>query len=141
MIDHYEEAPREFQTLIKIRRAIETGSVKEYSIDEIIEMSGIMAEAAAAFYFSDTSRCYHYPGDLDDLHKIILEAAHLMVTGTLADAESEIYKDKLLEIFTGGYSEHPQGFWGEVEDAYINYYVRRLRRALGRKDEDDEDED
>ena len=141
MIDRIEDAPREIQTLAKIRRVVDTGSTKDYSIDELIEMSGVMAGAATAFYFNDTARGLHYPSDIDDLHKIILEASHLMITGTLADAESQIYKTKVIELLRDGYSENPHGFWGEVEDAYVEYYLRRLRRALGRNDEDDEDED
>ena len=47
-------APERMQTLRKINKMIRIGSIKEFSIDEQIEMSGVMAEAAAAFYFSDT---------------------------------------------------------------------------------------
>ena len=43
-------APERMQTLRKINKMMRTGSIKEFSIDEQIEMSGVMAEAAAAFY-------------------------------------------------------------------------------------------
>ena len=45
-------APERMQILRKINKMIRIGSIKEFSIDEQIEMSGVMAEAAAAFYFS-----------------------------------------------------------------------------------------
>ena len=48
-----EIAPERVQTLDKIRDILACGTVKNYTIDEQIKMSGVMAEAAAAFFFSD----------------------------------------------------------------------------------------
>ena len=66
-------APERMQILRKINKMIRIGSIKEFSIDEQIEMSGVMAEAAAAFYFSDTVK-----KEMESVRLDLYEAAMLV---------------------------------------------------------------
>ena len=66
-------APDRMQTLRKINKMMRTGTIKEFSIDEQIEMSGVMAEAAAAFYFSDTVK-----NEMESVRLDLYEAAMLV---------------------------------------------------------------
>ena len=108
-------APERMQTLRKINKMMRAGSIKEFSIDEQIEMSGVMAEAAAAFYFSDTVKkeMESVRLDLDMIKNPTRE--HLSL---LTDTSPE------------------DNIWEKFEDAYIEYYVRKYRSANGLDDAD-----
>ena len=112
------------QTLRLIRKAMLTGTVRDFSIDQQIEMSGIMAEAAAAFYFSDTVQKEMEAVRLDLYEAAIITAANMIKDPTrdnlclLTDTSPE---DNIREKF---------------EDAYLEYYVRKYREL---KELDDAD--
>ena len=70
-----EIAPKRVQTLEKIRNTLDLGTVKNYTIDEQIEMSGVMAEAAAAFFFSDKTENSDLKAIRMDLYETAMEIA------------------------------------------------------------------
>ena len=74
-----EIAPERVQTLDKIRNALAIGSVKEYTIDEQIELSGVMAEAAAAFFFSDETENSELKAIRMDLYETAMEIAKYLI--------------------------------------------------------------
>ena len=74
-----EIAPERVQTLDKIRDILSGGTVKDYTIDEQIEMSGVMAEAAAAFFFSDKTDNSEVKAVRLDLYEMAMEIAKNLV--------------------------------------------------------------
>ena len=117
-------APERMQTLRKINKMMRTGSIKEFSIDEQIEMSGVMAEAAAAFYFSDTVR-----NEMESVRLDLYEAAMLVAADMIKDPTRE-----RLSLLTDTSPE--DNIWEKFENAYIGYYVRKNRSEKGLDDAD-----
>ena len=74
-----EIVPERVQTLEKIRDALAVGSVKDYTVDEQIEMSGVMAEAAAAFFFSDKTENSALKAIRLDLYETAMEIAKYLI--------------------------------------------------------------
>lgn len=74
-----EIAPKRVQTLEKIRNTLDLGTVKNYTIDEQIEMSGVMAEAAAAFFFSDKTENSDLKAIRMDLYETAMEIAKNLI--------------------------------------------------------------
>ena len=117
-------APERMQTLRKINKMMRTGSIKEFSIDEQIEMSGVMAEAAAAFYFSDTVK-----NEMESVRLDLYEATMLVA--------ADMIKDPTREHLSPLTDTSPEdNIWEKFEDAYIEYYVRKYRSAKGLDDAD-----
>ena len=117
-------APERIQTLRKINKMMRTGSIKEFSIDEQIEMSGVMAEAAAAFYFSDTVK-----NGMESVRLDLYEAAILVAADMIKDPTREH-----LSLLTDTSPE--DNIWEKFENAYIGYYVRKNRSEKGLDDAD-----
>ena len=117
-------APERMQTLRKITKMMRVGSIKEFSIDEQIEMSGVMAEAAAAFYFSDTAK-----KEMESVRLDLYEAAMLVAGDMIKNPTREH-----LSLLTDTSPE--DNIWEKFEDAYIEYYVRKYRSANGLDDAD-----
>ena len=117
-------APERMQILRKIDKMIRIGSIKEFSIDEQIEMSGVMAEAAAAFYFSDTVK-----KEMESVRLDLYEAAMLVAGDMIKNPTREH-----LSLLTDTSPE--DNIWEKFEDAYIEYYVRKYRSANGLDDAD-----
>jgi len=111
-----EIVPERVQTLDKIRDILSCGTVKNYTIDEQIEMSGVMAEAAAAFFFSDkTENC-----DLKAIRMDLYETAMEIAKNLIIDPVSKKLTG-FLEMW------HGKNTWQLLEDAYIEYCVRKYR--------------
>ena len=117
-------APERMQTLRKINKMMRTGSIKEFSIDEQIEMCSVMAEAAAAFYFSDTVK-----NEMESVRLDLCEAAMLVAADMIKDPTREH-----LSLLTDTSPE--DNIWEKFENAYIGYYVRKYRSAKGLDDAD-----
>ena len=117
-------APERMQTLRKINKMMRTGSIKEFSIDEQIEMCSVMAEAAAAFYFSDTVK-----SEMESVRLDLYEAAMLVAADMIKDPTRE-----RLSLLTDTSPE--DNIWEKFEDAYIEYYVRKYRSSKGLDDAD-----
>lgn len=120
-----EIAPDRMQTLTKINRAIHTGTIKEFTIDEQIEMSGVLAEAAAAFYFSETAEKDYLEAVRLDLYETAMDTATSMIKNPIPDK---------LRLMLDVWQE--EDIWEKFENAYIGYYVRKYRQARGLDDMD-----
>ena len=104
------------QTLEKIRNTLDLGTVKNYTIDEQIEMSGVMAEAAAAFFFSDKTENSDLKAIRMDLYETAMEIA------------KDLVMDPVSKKLTGFLEMwHGKNTWQLFEDAYIEYCVRKYR--------------
>ena len=117
-------APERMQILRKINKMMRTGSIKEFSIDEQIEMSGVMAEAAAAFYFSDTVQ-----NEMESVRLDLYEAAMLVAADMIKDSTRE-HLSLLID------TSPEDNIWEKFENAYIEYYVRKYRSTNGLDDAD-----
>ncbi|MBQ5564944.1 MAG: hypothetical protein IIT39_16350 [Clostridia bacterium] len=120
-----EIAPERVQTLEKIRNALALGSVKDYTVDEQIEMSGVMAAAAAAFFFSDETENSELKAIRIDLYETAMEIAKYLVMDPVSKKLTGF-----LELW------HGKNTWKLFEDAYIEYTVRKYRTAKGLDDID-----
>ena len=120
-----EIAPERVQTLDKIRNALAIGSVKEYTIDEQIELSGVMAEAAAAFFFSDETENSELKAIRMDLYETAMEIAKYLIMDPVSKKLTGF-----LEMWQG------KNTWQLFEDAYIEYTVRKYRAERGPDDID-----
>ena len=115
-----EIAPERVQTLDKIRKALAVGSVKNYTVDEQIEMSGVIAEAAAAFFFSDKTENSELKTIKMDLYETAMEIAKYLIIDPVSKKLTGF-----LELW------HGKNTWKLFEDAYIEYTVRKYRTAKG----------
>ena len=120
-----EIAPERVQTLEKIRDALAVGSVKDYTVDEQIEMSGVMAEAAAAFFFSDKTENSALKAIRLDLYETAMEIAKYLIIDPISKKLTGF-----LEMW------HGKNTWQLFEDAYIEYTVRKYRTERGLDDID-----
>lgn len=111
-----EIAPERVQTLDKIRDILSGGTVKNYTIDEQIEMSGVMAEAAAAFFFSDKIDNSEVKAIRLDLYETAMEIAKNLVMDPVSEKLTGF-----IEVW------HGKNTWMLFEDAYIEYCVRKYR--------------
>lgn len=111
-----EIAPERVQTLDKIRDILSCGTVKNYTIVEQIEMSGVIAEAAAAFFFSDKTENSDLKAIRMDLYETAMEIA------------KDLVMDPVSKKLTGFLEMwHGKNTWQLFEDAYIEYCVRKYR--------------
>ena len=108
-------APERMQTLRKINKMMRAGSIKEFSIDEQIEMSGVM---------SDTVK-----KEMESVRLDLYEAAMLVAGDMIKNPTREH-----LSLLTDTSPE--DNIWEKFEDAYIEYYVRKYRSANGLDDAD-----
>ena len=120
-----EITPKRVQTLDKIRNALAVGSVKDYTVDEQIEMSGVIAEAAAAFFFSDKTENSELKAIRMDLYETAMEIAKYLIIDPVSKKLTGF-----LEMWQG------ENTWQLFEDAYIEYTVRKYRTAKGLDDID-----
>ena len=120
-----EIAPERVQTLDKIRDILSQGTVKDYTIDEQIEMSGVIAEAAAAFFFSDKTENSDLKAIRMDLYETAMEIAKNLIIDPVSKKLTGF-----LEMWQG------ENTWQLFEDAYIEYTVRKYRTAKGLDDID-----
>ena len=111
-----EITPERVQTLDKIRNALAVGSVKDYTVDEQIEMSGVIAEAAAAFFFSDKTENSELKAIRMDLYETAMEIAKYLIIDPVSKKLTGF-----LEMW------HGKNTWQLFEDAYIEYCVRKYR--------------
>ena len=111
-----EIAPERVQTLDKIRDILSGGTVKNYTIVEQIEMSGIIAEAAAAFFFSDKTENSDLKAIRMDLYETAMEIAKNLIIDPVSKKLTGF-----LEMW------HGKNTWQLFEDAYIEYCVRKYR--------------
>ena len=120
-----EIAPERVQTLDKIRDILSQGTVKDYTIDEQIEMSGVIAEAAAAFFFSDKTENSDLKAIRMDLYETAMEIAKNLIIDPVSKKLTGF-----LEMW------HGKNTWHLFEDAYIEYNVRKYRTEKGLDDND-----
>ena len=62
--------------LINLHNIMATGDTSEYKPDELIKLSGIMAEAAAAFYFSEKANSQYTKNIVAAMYTEVMEARH-----------------------------------------------------------------
>lgn len=103
--------------LINLHNIMATGDTSEYKPDELIKLSGIMAEAAAAFYFSEKANSQYTKNIVAAMYTEVMEAATQMIY--------EIGKKDFSKI-TDTESEEDCSTWTQCEDAYIEYIARTV---------------
>ena len=72
--------PDKVAVLDKVKKMIHTGYIKEFAINEQIEMCGVMAEAAAAFYFSHIAETKYLESVRLDLYETAMDTVINMIT-------------------------------------------------------------
>lgn len=110
--------PKDISMLIKLRNALVTGKTQEYSQDELTEMVGIMAKAAAVFYFSEKDKARFTDKEIADRVQMVMDAASNLLIEPSQKAFAELTEEEM--------EENKLSIWDECTEAYIAYFAKKL---------------
>ena len=110
--------PDKVAVLDKVKKMIHTGYIKEFAINEQIEMCGVMAEAAAAFYFSHIAEAKYLESVRLDLYETAMETVINMIKNPTRSN---------LRMLIETWQE--EDIWSVFEAAYIDYCTKKYRNS------------
>ena len=110
--------PDKVAVLDKVKKMIHTGYIKEFAINEQIEMCGVMAEAAAAFYFSHIAETKYLESVRLDLYETAMETVINMIKNPTRNN---------LRMLIETWQE--EDIWSVFESAYIDYCVKKYKSS------------
>ena len=110
--------PDKVAFLDKIKKMIHTGYIKEFAINEQIEMCGVMAEAAAAFYFSHIAETKYLESVRLDLYETAMDTVVNMIKNPTRSN---------LRMLIETWQE--EDIWSVFEAAYIDYCTKKYKNS------------
>ena len=110
--------PDKVAVLDKVNKMIHTGYIKEFAINEQIEMCGVMAEAAAAFYFSHIAETKYLESVRLDLYETAMDTVVNMIKNP---TRSNLRM--LIETW------REEDIWSVFEAAYIDYCTKKYKNS------------
>ena len=110
--------PDKVAVLDKVKKMIHTGYIKEFAINEQIEMCGVMAEAAAAFYFSHIAETKYLESVRLDLYETAMDTVVNMIKNPTRSN---------LRMLIETWQE--EDIWSVFESAYIDYCVKKYKSS------------
>ena len=110
--------PDKVAVLDKVNKMIHTGYIKEFAINEQIEMCGVMAEAAAAFYFSHIAETKYLESVRLDLYETAMDTVINMIKNPTRSN---------LRMLIETWQE--EDIWSVFESAYIDYCVKKYKSS------------
>ena len=108
--------PDKVAVLDKVNKMIHTGYIKEFAINEQIEMCGVMAEAAAAFYFSHIAETKYLESVRLDLYETAMDTVVNMIKNP---TRSNLRM--LIETW------REEDIWSVFEATYIDYCTKKYK--------------
>ena len=110
--------PDKVAVLDKVNKMIHTGYIKEFAINEQIEMCGVMAEAAAAFYFSHIAETKYLESVRLDLYETAMDTVVNMIKNPTRSN---------LRMLIETWQE--EDIWSVFEAAYIDYCTKKYKNS------------
>ena len=110
--------PDKVAVLDKVKKMIHTGYIKEFAINEQIEMCGVMAEAAAAFYFSHIAETKYLQSVRLDLYETAMDTVVNMIKNPTRSN---------LRMLIETWQE--EDIWSVFEAAYIDYCTKKYKNS------------
>ena len=110
--------PDKVAVLDKVNKMIHTGYIKEFAINEQIEMCGVMAEAAAAFYFSHIAETKYLESVRLDLYETAMDTVINMIKNPTRNN---------LRMLIETWQE--EDIWSVFEAAYIDYCKKKYKNS------------
>ena len=110
--------PDKVAVLDKVKKMIHTGYIKEFAINEQIEMCGVIAEAAAAFYFSHIAETKYLESVRLDLYETAMDTVVNMIKNPTRSN---------LRMLIETWQE--EDIWSVFEAAYIDYCTKKYKNS------------